>query len=186
MVDNTTGSNNTAVGDHADVTSNWNYATVIGSGATVAGSNKMALGGNSSTTYTFVGIGTNNPIADLVIADANTGTGSSTNCHVRSEGAAPAVTTSYTTATMATNSTDVAGTVSATGIIGNGTIVVTFNKTYNVAPVVVLTPATCNAASFASYVYVTSTSSTFTINFCNMPTTLTGPGSWNYHVIEAY
>jgi hypothetical protein len=59
---NTTGTNNTLLGNSANVnTASLNYATAIGSGATVACSNCLVLGGNTATNRTKVGINNSTP-----------------------------------------------------------------------------------------------------------------------------
>ena len=189
LISNTSGIDNTALGHKADVsTATLNYATAIGAGAKVNGSNCMALGGNNSSAYTFVGIGESKPIADLVVADAGSSTGTgSTNDHIKSEGYIPTVTTTYTcTVGVTTNSTDVVGNIAVTSgtLSGTGTITITFNHAYNVSPIVTLTPADCDAAKLSAFTYVTSTTTTFVINICNGGTTTGLAPSWNYMVIE--
>lgn len=78
-----------------------------------------------------------------------------------------------TTATRTlTRCTDIAGNISittnGTGIAAGAQLIVTFNKAYATAPVVTLTPANVNAGTTGVTgigSYVTSTTSTFTINF---------------------
>ncbi len=187
---NTVGSNLTVIGYKADVgtASGLVYATALGSGAIVSGSNCMALGGQSLTNYEFVGIAEAHPLADLVIADADSSTSSpNTNNHIKSEGATPGWTTSYTgTVTLTGSSTDVVGNVSisAGAISGAGTITVNFIKNYNLPPIVVLTPTTADGAALAPFVYVTSTINTFVIHITGTPNGVATDGAWNYHVIE--
>jgi len=74
---------------------------------------------------------------------------------------------------VVTHGTDVAGiltlTTTATLPSLGAQCTVNFNKTYNVAPIVMLTSASANAASLAvsTGIYVTSTTSAFTINFAS-------------------
>jgi hypothetical protein len=84
-----------------------------------------------------------------------------------------------------TRCTDVAGNISITtngsGIAAGAQLIVTFNKAYATAPVVTLTPNNANATGVAAY--VTSATTTFTINF----NTAGGAGNahaFYYHVIE--
>ncbi len=97
------------------------------------------------------------------------------------------------------NATDVAGRVNftpgATATAG-AQVTVTFNKTYAVAPIVVLTPYNSNAATavggnaagIAKGVYVTSTTAGFTINYNidpNTPPDMNGlSNQYTYYVIE--
>lgn len=65
---NYTGSNNTLLGSNSNVvTTTLNYATAIGSGATVNCSNCLTLGGNATANRTKVGINFNTPISDIDI-----------------------------------------------------------------------------------------------------------------------
>ncbi len=207
---NTTGANNTAVGNEAmyvNSTSNHltvlgaqadvglstglTYATAIGSGAIVSGSNCMALGGQTQTNYTYVGIGVAKPTAALEVADCYTVTTSATNNHIKSEGAQPSAATNYTGCTASTiiGSTDVVGNVGLSCTISTaGTITVSFTKSYNVAPIVVLTATDCGAANLAPYMYVTSSTTGFVIYIaCGVNSSGTATyvnPAWNYHVIE--
>jgi hypothetical protein len=69
------------------------------------------------------------------------------------------------------HATDVAGqltlTTTATSSASGVQVTVNFNKTFNVAPIVSMTPASANAASLlvSSGVYVTSSTSGFAVNF---------------------
>lgn len=104
---------------------------------------------------------------------------------------APTVTISANAGTGATgsvsNATDTAGKVElVTGTITLATgaqITVNFNKTYAVAPIVVITPNNTTAAQAAVAAYVTSTTAGFVINFA-----VASVGSqtfdWFYQVIE--
>jgi hypothetical protein len=69
----TTGSNNTLLGFGTDLgTATLNYATAIGSGATVNCSNCFSLGGNTAAAYTRVGINENAPSDMLHIKQYST------------------------------------------------------------------------------------------------------------------
>jgi trimeric autotransporter adhesin len=93
------------------------------------------------------------------------------------------------TATASLSGTDVAGVLTlSTGTSGWGTgaqATVTFNKTYGSAPKVIITAASGNtaAAMVTRQVYVTSTTTTFTINF-NVAATGFVIHLFNYMVIE--
>lgn len=88
-----------------------------------------------------------------------------------------------------TTATDVAGSLEldlGTLSLSTGAqAIVTFSKAYNIAPIVVITPingaAASNAAAFG--IYVTSSTTTFTINFASAGVALSTL-QWNYHVIE--
>ena len=107
------------------------------------------------------------------------------NGHLRSEQTtAPtvAVTTQngITAAAIAAGSGDTKGNITTTGT-NNGTntvLTITFNMTYSVAPIVVITAANANAQ--ACTYYVTSTTTTFVLNFKGGGAT----PSFNYTVIE--
>jgi hypothetical protein len=82
------------------------------------------------------------------------------------------------------NETDVAGTIDITtsGSPASGAqATVTFDAAYATAPIVVLTPA--NAAAAGEQVYVTRTTSGFTVNFVGTPTASTSH-EFYYQVIE--
>ncbi|NOT52176.1 MAG: hypothetical protein HOP10_12960 [Chitinophagaceae bacterium] len=65
---NVSGNNNTSIGSSADVNQvALNYATAIGADADVNCSNCLALGGNTSTSRTKVGINQSTPFTDLHI-----------------------------------------------------------------------------------------------------------------------
>lgn len=88
-----------------------------------------------------------------------------------------------------TRCTDTAGNISITpngsGIASGAQLIVTFNKAYATAPVVVLSPANAAAGQTTSGVgaYVTSSTTTFTINFANAGTAATAY-AFTYQVIE--
>ncbi|MBI2269554.1 MAG: hypothetical protein HYU69_04260 [Bacteroidetes bacterium] len=106
--------------------------------------------------------------------------------HILSTGTAPAVTLSTANGLtgagiIGATSTDVKGTITTAGTNGgalNSVITLTFNKPYATSPKVVITAANANAQ--ATTYYVTSTTTTFLLNF-------KGGGaapSFNYIVIE--
>lgn len=114
--------------------------------------------------------------------------------HLRStQTTAPTTTTNANAGTGASssvaNATDSAGTVNiTTGTLATASGVqatVNFNKAYNVAPLVVLTPANAAtaAAAVAKQVYVTSTVNGFSVNFGVAEVAGTAY-SWTYHAIE--
>lgn len=124
----------------------------------------------------------------------NSGEINPTNTHIRStQTTAPTVVANASAGTGATasmsNATDIAGSVTLnTGILTvalGSQLTVTFNKTYAVAPIIMLTPANINAATAEATlgVYVTATTTTFDINLA-----LAGIASttykWNYQIIE--
>lgn len=88
------------------------------------------------------------------------------------------------------NATDSAGTVNLTlgsvGTLSSGIqTTVNFNTAYNVAPIVVLTPANATAASNTSVfgIYTTSTTSGFSVNFATAGVALSAL-QFSYTVIE--
>ncbi len=87
-----------------------------------------------------------------------------------------------TAAAVSSGSTDTKGNITTTGD-NNGTnsvITVTFYKTYQIAPIVIITAA--NAAGQEYTWYVTATTSDFTINLKDGGTN--SAPSFNYHVLE--
>lgn len=86
-----------------------------------------------------------------------------------------------------TRATDTAGVVTITaGTLGLNTgpqAIVTFNKAYSVAPLVVLTAVNAATGLAAVGVYVTSSTTTMTINFAAAGVAST-VYSYNYHIIE--
>lgn len=88
-----------------------------------------------------------------------------------------------------TNATDMAGNLEldlGTLTLASGAqVVITFNKTYAVAPIVNITPtngpAAANSAAFG--IFITSTTNDFTINFASVGVALTTL-EWNYQIIE--
>lgn len=86
-----------------------------------------------------------------------------------------------------TNATDSAGNISLTTgtapLVAGEQIKITFNKAYAVAPIVVVTATSANAALKGAIMYVTSTTTTFSINF-NVADLGSTTYTWSYHVIE--
>ncbi len=129
-----------------------------------------------------LGIGTTAPVTNSRLA-INNG-------HLQSQQTtAPTVATgAASTAVALTNATDVAGNISITTNTTAGVgATVTFNKTYTTAPIVVIVPAGANGANAATQmvsakIYVTSTTSTFVINFGAAPTATVK--TFSYKVIE--
>ncbi len=105
--------------------------------------------------------------------------------HLRSQQTtAPAIAVTMangiTAAAVATGSTDMKGIVTTTGT-NNGTntvLTITFNGSFTVAPVVIISPANASAQSWTYF--VNSGTTTFTINFSGGGAT----PSFNYMVIE--
>ncbi len=131
-----------------------------------------------------VGIGTTAPVTNAILAVKDG--------HLQSQQTtAPTVaaTNAGTTPTVSlSNATDIAGLITfttGTGAPGTGAYVtVTFNKTYTTAPMVLLYPNGPNAAQdiASKGIYVTSTTSTFVINF-NVAAAISTQYKWFYHVI---
>ena len=187
LVANTTGANNTVMGDTAmsNITTGTNNTAIgyntglgitTGSNNTILGSNVTGLTAALSNTIILadgagnqrvyvnnsgqVGIGTTAPTA---ILDLNDG-------HIRSrQTTAPTigVTTQngITAAAIAANSTDMKGRITTTGTQNNTNTVltITFNKTFTIAPTVIITAA--NSTGQACTYFVTSTTTTFVLNF---------------------
>lgn len=111
------------------------------------------------------------------------------NGHIKSsQTTAPTIVANASAGTGATasvaNATDVAGQVTVvTGTIGLSTgsyATITFNQTYAVAPIVILTPA---SSTLSTSVYVTSTTAGFSVNFA-VAGGITSTYVLNYYVIE--
>lgn len=83
---------------------------------------------------------------------------------------------------MGTSPTDIAGKISITTPAAASTVTVTFSKVYATAPVVVITPTSANAAADMAKTFVTSTTTSFTINFAASPAANTK--TFNYMVVE--
>jgi hypothetical protein len=134
------------------------------------------------TATGILGIGTTVPVTNSRLAIKNG--------HFQSQQTtAPTVATGVaSTAVALTNATDVAGNISITTntTLGVGATV-TFNKTYTTAPIVVIVPAGVNGANAATEmvsakIYVTSTTSTFVVNFGAAP--IATVKTFSYKVIE--
>jgi hypothetical protein len=91
--------------------------------------------------------------------------------------------------TINPKSTDVCGRVTVTtgtgAITTGGYVTITFNKTYASNPLVIITPANANSGNAEALygMYVTSTTTGFTINFAS-PTVTSTPFAFNYMVFE--
>ena len=81
--------------------------------------------------------------------------------------------------TVGSNSTDTAGNLT-TGSEAHTTVVVTFKKSYGVAPQCIVNAANAEAAAVTG-LYVTSTTSTFTINTASSTTN----DKWNWLCVES-
>jgi hypothetical protein len=167
------------------------YPTALGFYTTLDGTNVLAAERVRIDNAGNVGIGTTAPSANAKLAVKDG--------HIQSQqttvpgialGATTVVGTGTTPAAVISiaNATDVAGkitltTASAGWSAAGVALTVTFNKTYAVAPIVMLTAANINAGADARKVYVNSTTTGFTISFGVIETALT-TYIWNYHVIE--
>ncbi|MES2590356.1 MAG: hypothetical protein V4608_00640 [Bacteroidota bacterium] len=124
---------------------------------------KISLNANADSYLTGgnLGIGTTAPAtnARLAIKDG----------HFQSLQSAPptilAVTTYVLGSQSLVNATDVAGTLKIIPTIAAGSVTVKFNKDYTTAPMVVLTATNSAAAADMPNVWVSTTTTTFTINF---------------------
>lgn len=135
----------------------------LSGGTQFGGASFVAPNTNTALVVSDGHIGSIQTTAPTVTADASAGTGA--------------------TASML-NATDTAGKVSiTTGTIGISTgsyATVTFDKAYAVAPIVILTPA---SSTLSTSVYVTSTTTTFSVNFA-VAGGITSTYILNYQVIE--
>lgn len=123
-----------------------------------------------------VGIATTAPVANarLAIKDG----------HLQSQQTtAPTIATgAASTAASLTSATDMAGKISISTNTTTGVgATITFNKTYTTAPVVILTPTNNPAAVDMTKTYVTSTTSTFVVNFTSP---LSNDKTYNYIIVE--
>ena len=106
----------------------------------------------------------------------------------------PTTTTSTNAGTGATSSvssaTDVAGILNLISGTGNFTagiqVTVNFNKVYSVAPIVSLTEANANASAnkVSQQIFISSTTSGFSVQFGVAQTVASQPYIWHYNVIE--
>ncbi len=123
-----------------------------------------------------VGIGTTAPAtnARLAIKDG----------HLQSQQTVvPSIGSTNSSAQNLSNATDVAGNISFSPVaISVGSVSVIFNKSYSVAPIVVLTPTNANAAADIAKIWVTTTTTSFTVNFS--ATFDTSAHTFSYHVVE--
>jgi len=102
--------------------------------------------------------------------------------HLTSQFTSVPTTSGSTWVATLTNATDVAGHISFVAGATAGTEIVTFAKAYNIAPIVILTPANAIAATHIALVSVTSTTTTFTIHFAAGGTA--AGHAYNYYAIE--
>jgi hypothetical protein len=137
------------------------FSTTANSGTTPV--ERLRIKQSGETTLVNSHLKSTQTTAPTIAADAGAGTGA--------------------TASLA-RATDVAGEITInTGTLGLSTgsyATITFNKTYNVAPIVVLTPA---SSTLSTSVYVTATTTTFSVNFA-IAGGIASTYVLNYHVIE--
>lgn len=180
---NVTGSDNTYIGYNTGpgTSTQLTNATAIGANAAAAQNNSLVLGGITGVnggTSVNVGIGTNTPATDAALTLDNG--------HFASQQAtAPTITLGDATAAALTDATDNAGHLSVTpkAAISTGSVTINFNKTYSVAPIVVLTPTNAVAGSQISGLYIVSTTvNGFEIAYSVAPTAVVH--TYNYQVIE--
>jgi hypothetical protein len=123
---------------------------------------------NADQIFELFGHLNSNAASPTVAADANAGTGA--------------------TATVA-RATDIAGEATlntgTVGIAAGAQVTVTFAQAYVTVPIVTLQPVNANAATAEATlgVYVTATTTDFTINF-NVAGVVLTTYVWNYHAIE--
>ncbi|MES2139475.1 MAG: hypothetical protein V4511_07180 [Bacteroidota bacterium] len=139
------------------------------SGTTAAPANGAIIEGN-------VGIGTTAPAtnARLAIKDG----------HLQSQQTGiVGISATNTGAQILSNATDVAGNISfSPNSISAGDVSAVFTKSYSVAPIVVITPTNAAAASDITKIWVTTTTTGFTINFGAL--SANAAHTFSYHVIE--
>lgn len=85
------------------------------------------------------------------------------------------------------NATDVAGNITILTTAAAGSVTILFDKSYSVAPLVILTATNEASASDFEKVWVTTTLSSFTINFNNIGgffPPIASVHTYSYHVIE--
>jgi hypothetical protein len=160
-----------------DITGTSNSWSVSDAGAATFAS----IGGSSPGTGAFTtlsssgGITTTTTSGDVSISDHIITTSSITGT----------VTVSGDANTPSVLGSDVAGVVtfSTTESTGIGTVTVPFANNYASAPVVVVTPANQYAVGVITQVYVTTSTSGFTINFADGAST-TSPANFNYIVVQ--
>lgn len=177
----------------------WNGTLTANNGSTTRVQGDVFLNAptiNAGATFTNIGLvnALSATLGDTAVAATNA-TVVFKNGHLKStQTTAPTTTTNANAGTGASSSvahaTDSAGvlnlTLGSVGTTASGAqVTVNFNKAYNVAPVVTLFPTNAvtaqNSAAFG--VYVTSTTSGFTVNFA-VAGTATDVLQWNYQAIE--
>ncbi len=106
--------------------------------------------------------------------------------HIKSiQTAAPtisAVTTYVLASQSISNATDIAGNLSIVTTAAAGSVTITFNRVYAAAPIVQITPTNANAAADINKLFITKTTTGFTLNFSASPAANTK--TFNYIVIE--
>lgn len=173
-----------------------------------SGGNDWGLLGNAGTATGTNFIGTTDPIDWVVktnnierirvLSGGNVGIGSSFTApnailsikdgHFQvQQTTAPTITatTSYVIGSQSlSNATDMAGKINILPTATAGSVTVTFSKPFTTAPIVVISPTSALGASqmASAQVYVTSTTTTFTVNFGAAPTAVSR--TYNYLIIE--
>lgn len=179
----------------------WKSISTLGVLTGTGASNKLAYWNGTSTLTNDADLGYDGSTLSMAGATGNISVGQSTNGgtnvrinikdgHIRSQ-----QTTAPTTAINANagnagaitlaNATDVAGKITintqGAGIAAGTQATITFNAPYNVAPIVVLTPANAKATTIQAY--VTSTTTDFSVSF-NIAGANNDDHDFYYHVIE--
>ena len=80
------------------------------------------------------------------------------------------------------NATDIAGNLTIATTAAAGSITIQFNKAYAIAPIVNITPTSANSATDMTKLYITTSTTGFTLNFSASPAANTK--TYNYFVIE--
>jgi hypothetical protein len=144
---------------------------------------------NADNSVTILGVDTTSKI---VTVTSLVSTGNITvNGHIVTGGSAPAIaagSAACTAPSISVSGTDTSGTITittGTGCAAGGTLAtVTFATPFGVAPRVLLTPATANAAGLASYIDSTAVSTTsFAIGANTTPADST-TYKWNYIALQ--
>ena len=177
---NTTGTFNTVLGYGSNVSGDVTNATSLGNGASVGTSNTIQLGNSAITKVNTSGaIVTTNDI---------------TAKHIKGNSGALSIAASTGAGTSPTGltvtGTDMSGVVALT--TGNSPSInavlatITYNTAFSTAPVVVITPANAATASLAATqaVWVTITTTGFTINTNATAVVSSTAYKWNYVVIQ--
>lgn len=157
-----------------------------------------AQGTNPYSAITFSSLNNVNTLAEVMrIQGGNVGIGTvtpATNArlaikdgHLQSQQTTAPTVAAVTNFVLASqslsNATDVAGNISIVPVAAlSGSVAINFNKSYSVAPIVILTPTNGNSANDIAKVWVSSTTTGFTVNFT--ATFDTSAHTFSYHVIE--